>query len=153
QPVYFVFDVLFLDGKDTAKMGTEDRKAELARLMRHLARDSLVRYSDHVLGHGPEFFESAKRMGLEGVVSKRRSAPYRPGRTTDWVKTKALHRQEFVVCGFLLREGTQDQVGSLILGVRSAPGPEGHWVYAGQVGTGFTQEMARELHGRLCRLE
>ncbi len=105
--------------------------------MSALAPRSLIRYSDHVLGQGPEFFANAKRLGLEGIVSKRRSAPYRPGRTTDWLKSKAVHQQEFVVCGFILREGTKDQVGSLILGLRSTPGPKGQWVYAGQVGTGF----------------
>jgi bifunctional non-homologous end joining protein LigD len=152
-PVYFVFDLLFVDDKDTAKMATEDRKAELKHLLSALGPDSVVRFSDHVRGQGPQFFANAKRMGLEGVVSKRRNAPYRPGRTTDWLKTKAVHRQEFVVCGFIFREGTQDQVGSLILGVRSAPGPKGHWVYAGQVGTGFTQEMARKLYGRLSKME
>lgn len=152
QPVYFVFDLLFVDGKDTSKMGTEDRKAELKRLL-GAATDSLVRYSDHVLGQGPEFFANAKRLGLEGIVSKRRNAPYRSGPTTDWLKCKAVQRQEFVICGFILRDGAKDQVGSLILGVRSTPGPKGQWVYAGQVGTGFTQEVARELHSRLSRTE
>jgi bifunctional non-homologous end joining protein LigD len=152
-PVYFVFDLLFVDGRAAAKMGTEDRKAALKQLLSALSPESFVRYSDHVLGQGPEFFANARRLGLEGIVSKRRSAPYRPGRTTDWLKTKAVHRQEFVVCGFILREGTKDQVGSLILGLRSAPAPKGHWVYAGQVGTGFTQEVARQLHSRLSEME
>src|SRR5215469_2651121 len=153
QPVYFVFDLLFVDGKDTSKMGTEERKATLRRILRALPPDSLVRYSDHVLGQGPEFFANAKRLGLEGIVSKRRSAPYRPGRTTDWLKTKAVHRQEFVICGFILREGSQDLVGSLILGVRSAAGPEGQWIFAGQVGTGFTEQVARQLHATLSKIE
>ena len=72
-----------------------------------------------MLGQGPEFFANAKRLGLEGVVSKRRNASYRSGRTTDWLKSKAVHRQEFVVCGFILREGTKDHVGWLILCMRS----------------------------------
>jgi bifunctional non-homologous end joining protein LigD len=153
QPVYFVFDLLFVDGKDMTKMSTEKRKAELKQLLSALRRDSPVRYSDHVLGQGPEFFANAKRLGLEGIVSKRRNAPYRSGRTTDWLKCKAVHRQEFVICGFILREGTKDQVGSLILGVRSTPRPKDQWAYAGQVGTGFTQAVARELHSRLSRTE
>jgi bifunctional non-homologous end joining protein LigD len=153
QPVYFVFDLLFIDGKLTSKSGTEDRKAELKQLLSSLASNNLVRYSDHVLGQGPEFFANARRVGLEGIVSKRRSAPYRSGRTTDWLKTKAVHRQEFVVSGFILREGTKDQVGALVLGLRSAPGPQGQWVYAGQVGTGFTQELARKLYARLSKME
>ncbi len=97
-----------------------------------------------MLGQGPEFFANAMRLGLEGVVSKRSNASYRSGRTIDWLKSKAVHRQEFVVCGFILREGTKDHVGWLILCMRSTPGPKGQWVYAGQVGTGFTQEVARE---------
>jgi len=119
---------LFVDVQDTTKMRTEDRKAELNHLLSALAADSLVRYSHHVLGQGAEFFANAKRLGLEGIVSKRRKAPYRAGRTTNWLKCKPVHRQEFVVCGFILREGTKDQVGSLILGVRSTPGPKGQWV-------------------------
>jgi bifunctional non-homologous end joining protein LigD len=75
HPVYFVFDLIFVDGRDTAKMGTEERKAELNHVLSGLPRDSLVRYSDHVLGQGSEFFANAKRLGLEGVVSKRRNAP------------------------------------------------------------------------------
>jgi len=153
QPLYFVFDLLFVDGKDTAKIGTEERKAELSRILRALPRDGLVRYSDHVLGQGAEFFANAKRLGLEGIVSKRRSAPYRPGRTTDWLKTKAVHRQEFVICGFILREGSRDLVGSLILGVRSTTGRDGQWLFAGQVGTGFTEQMARKLYARLSKTE
>jgi bifunctional non-homologous end joining protein LigD len=151
-PIFFAFDLLFVDGKDTTKMRAEDRKAELRHVLRAVSAESLVKYSDHVVGNGPAFFDNAKRLGLEGIVSKRRAAPYHSGRTTDWVKTKAAHRQEFAVCGFILRDGATDQVGSLLLGVRSAP-KGGHWVFTGQVGTGFTQAMAQQLYRRLAALE
>jgi bifunctional non-homologous end joining protein LigD len=153
HPVYFVFDVLFVDGRDTSKMRTEDRKAELKHVLSALPADSLVRYADHVLGRGAEFFANAKKLGLEGIISKRRSAAYHSGRTTDWLKVKAVHRQEFVVCGYILREGSTAQVGSLILCVRSAPGPKGHWILAGQVGTGFTADAAQKLFVRLQPLK
>jgi len=145
EPVYFLFDLLFLDGNDTAKGFTQDRKATLKQLLSGVAPDGLLKFSDHVMGHGAAFFENAKRLGLEGIVSKRANAPYRPGRSADWLKTKAAHRQEFVICGYVLRDGSKEEVGSLILGVRSQAGPRGAWVYCGQVGTGFTQAVAAEL--------
>jgi bifunctional non-homologous end joining protein LigD len=151
--VYFAFDLMFLDGRDLSKLGTEERKAELKRLLSGVPADSVIKYSDHVIGSGAAFFANAKKLGLEGIVSKRRGAAYRSGRTTDWLKTKATHRQEFVICGFILREGTSGQVGSLILAVRSKPGPKGEWVFAGQVGTGFTQDFARRLYSQLARSE
>jgi bifunctional non-homologous end joining protein LigD len=152
QPVFFAFDLLFIDGKDLTKSRLEDRKAELRSALAGLPPDGLVKYSDHVLGNGPAFFENAKKLGLEGIVSKRRASAYHAGRSTDWLKVKAVHRQEFVVCGYILRDGSSNSVGSFVLAVRSAPGAKGHWVYSGQVGTGFTHEQARKLYDELQAL-
>src|SRR5262249_52524625 len=118
QLVYFAFDLLHVDGAEATRMGTEDRKARLKHLLSTLEPTSIVRFADHVVGQGPMFFASARKLGLEGIISKRRSAPYRPGRTPDWLKIKAIQKQELVICGFVDREGTTDQVGSLMLGVR-----------------------------------
>jgi bifunctional non-homologous end joining protein LigD len=105
QPVYFVFDVLFVDGKEAAKMGTEERKAELKHLVSALAPDSLVRYSDHVLGQGPEFFANAKRLGLEGIVSKRRNPPTaRAGRPIGSRAKPSISRNSWCAASSCARE-------------------------------------------------
>jgi len=73
-----------------------------------------LRYSDHVVGSGAEFFAEACRLGLEGVVSKRRGARYRSTRGTDWVKTKCLSRQEVVIGGYTDPEGARSGIGALL---------------------------------------
>src|SRR3569623_1336574 len=105
-----------LDGEDLRQHPIEERKDRLRALLEK-AGDGVLRFSDHVRGDGPAFFAQACKLGLEGVVSKRLGAPYRPGRNLDWVKTKCLRRQEFVVGGYTDPEGSREAVGSLLLGV------------------------------------
>ena len=88
---YMVFDLLHLDGWDVTGARLEDRKALLARLLKASPVDPL-KYSDHVAGAGPEFFAQACRLGLEGIVSKRRDALYHSARTPDWLKIKCIQR-------------------------------------------------------------
>ncbi len=154
---YFVFDLLHLDGEDVARLPLEQRKAMLARLLAHGRRetgDGVLRLAEHVVGNGPAFFAEVCRLGLEGVVSKRRDLPYDPGRHGGWLKTKCLQRAEFVVGGFTDPEGTRPGIGALIgaliLGHRD---DAGRLVCAGKVGTGFTQESASALRRRLEALE
>src|SRR5207248_337908 len=118
---YFVFDLLHLDGEDVGRLPLERRKARLAELLRS-QKKARVRYSEHVVGHGPEVFARACRMGLEGIVSKRRDLPYVPGRRSAWVKVKCIKRQEFVVGGFTDPEGSRVGIGALLVGVRDATG-------------------------------
>jgi bifunctional non-homologous end joining protein LigD len=94
--VYFAFDLLHLDDSDLRGVPLEERKALLRDLLPRAA-DGL-RFSDHVIGNGPRFLAEASRMSLEGTVSKRRDAPYRPGRGTDWLKSKCVREQEVVPC-------------------------------------------------------
>jgi bifunctional non-homologous end joining protein LigD len=77
--VYFVFDLLELDGEDVARLPLERRKEMLVKLLGNKP-DGVIRYSDHVIGHGGEFFRLACKQGLEGIISKRRDKPYVPGR-------------------------------------------------------------------------
>src|SRR6185369_7139608 len=110
--VYFVFDLLDLEGDDVARRPLEERKARLARLVAaadaHVEPSArIVRYADHVVGGGPAFFSEVCRHGLEGTVSKRRDQPYEPGRHGGWLKTKCLRRQEFVIGGFTDPGGTR----------------------------------------------
>jgi len=145
QLAYFVFDLLHVDGKDVAALPLEQRKARLADLLR-TKPPRCFRYSEHVVGHGGEFFARACGMGLEGIVSKRRHLPYAAGRGPAWLKTKCIKRQEFVVGGFTDPEGSRLGIGALLIGVRDAGGT---LVFAGKVGTGFTNRSAQELRKRL----
>ena len=85
---YFVFDLLSLDGKDWRKKPLKERRAKLAKLMAAKGISNFLVYADHVEGSGPEFFAQACAAGLEGIMSKRADAPYRSGRSKDWLKIK-----------------------------------------------------------------
>ena len=144
--VYFAFDLLHLDGQDLTKAPLEERKAALRRLVERAgpAADPIL-FSDHVTGSGPDFFERACGMKLEGIVSKRRKDSYRPGRGQSWLKVKCVREQELVIVGFTDQEGQRTGLGALVLGVNE----DGELRYAGKVGSGFTERSARELRKRL----
>jgi bifunctional non-homologous end joining protein LigD len=142
--VYFAFDLLHLDGVDVASHPLSERKALLATLVTADASRRL-RYSEHVEGPGSALLAEARRLGLEGIVSKRLDQPYRPGRNRDWVKAKCARRQAFVVGGFTDPEGTRAGLGALLIGCYA----EDRLVFAGKVGTGFTHEFALDLRRQL----
>jgi bifunctional non-homologous end joining protein LigD len=107
-----------------------------------------LRYSDHIEGRGQQVFRRSCEYALEGTVSKRRDSPYRSGRGTDWVKVKCQKRQEFVVGGFTDPRGSRQGLGSLLLGVHE----QSRLIYAGKVGTGFSESLLRELRATLGAL-
>jgi bifunctional non-homologous end joining protein LigD len=146
---YFVFDLLALDGEDVSALPLEERKKRLAALVRRLESDR-IRYSDHTVGDGDRVFREACRLGLEGIVSKRRDQPHKAGRSKAWLKTKCVHEQEFVIGGFTDPEGSRDGIGALLVGVRD---DAGKLVFAGKIGTGFTQKSARDLRAKLAAIE
>jgi bifunctional non-homologous end joining protein LigD len=141
--VYYVFDLLHLDGCDLSGVALEKRKEVLKELLAEL--DGPVRYSDHFDGRGPEVRERACSFALEGVVSKRRDRPFRAGRGRDWIKTKCLSRQEFVVVGHTPPQGERKGLGALLLAYNDG----GRLVYAGKVGTGFSEKTLAELLKKL----
>ena len=145
---YFVFDLLAQDGDDLAALPLEERKARLAALVG--TRPGVIRYCDHVIGEGAAFFRAACEHGLEGIVSKRRDAPYQPGRGGSWLKTKCLARQELVIGGFT-DPGTaaRSGFGALLVGYHDGD----RLAYAGKVGTGYSAKVLVELRDRLDRLE
>lgn len=142
--VYHAFDLLHLDGRDLRREPLTVRKAALAELLAR-NRNPILRLSEHLSERGPLVFEHACRMGLEGIVSKRADAPYRSGRSRNWIKSKCLLRQEFVVGGFALVTGSQRAIGALIVGTYEG----GKLRYAGRVGTGYTSKTAHGLWRRL----
>jgi DNA ligase D-like protein (predicted ligase) len=142
--VYFVFDLLYLDGRNLMGLSLADRKASLAELLDH--RDDAIRYSDHQVGQGPAFHRNACALGVEGIVSKRLDAPYSPGNHGLWRKTKCLNREEFVVVGWIDPEGSRPFIGALLLAYYD---PDGRLVYAGRVGSGMRVDQLEDLLRRL----
>ncbi len=145
QLVYYAFDLLHLDGYDLAGVALEQRKAALRGLLGGV-NGGRIRYSDHVVGQGERVFENACGMGMEGIVSKRRDMPYTPGRTRGWLKVKCHLEQEVVIGGFSDPEGTRAGLGALLIGVYDG---QNRLVYAGKVGTGFTDKMLQDLRRKL----
>jgi len=143
--IYYVFDLLHLDGRDLAAEPLIERKAQLEALLAEGPSNPVLRMSEHLSERGSVVFDHACRMGLEGIVSKKIDVPYRSGRTRDWLKSKCSARQEFVVGGFTLATGSRRAIGALAVGTYEG----GKLRYAGRVGTGYSQETAEELWKRL----
>ena len=110
-------------------------------------RTGPLRYSEHMEEGGPDLLRHACRLSLEGVVSKRRDAPYRSGRTGDWIKSKCSARQEFVIGGFTQSTTSRRAVGALAVGAYE----DGKLVYSGKVGSGLTEASSFELWNELER--
>jgi ATP-dependent DNA ligase len=111
--VFFLFDLLYLDGEDLTARPLIDRKTRLAALLSNAT--SPLHYCDHQIGDGREFHKQACAMSLEGIVSKRAHAPYAPGNRGLWLKVKCLHREEFVVVGWTDPEGSRPFLGAPLL--------------------------------------
>ena len=136
---YMVFDLLHLDGSSLLDVPLEERKRLLRRVIRP---HPVVRYAAHVVGEGEAFVRAAADRGLEGVVAKRRASHYEPGkRSRDWLKIKLRREQEMVVAGWLPGKGSAGELGSLIVAVNA----DGRLRHAGQVGSGFSATMRRQL--------
>ena len=145
--LYYVFDLLHLNGHDLTPLPLVERKRLLATLVAKAADP--IRLSDHLDDRGEIVLRHACRMGLEGVVSKLRDSPYRAGRGQAWVKSKCSARQEFVIGGFVPSAASPRAIGSLVMGVFR--GDKLHHV--GRVGTGFSAAVAEGLMTRLKALE
>ncbi|TMJ76044.1 MAG: DNA ligase D, partial [Alphaproteobacteria bacterium] len=140
--VYFVFDLLFDGGEDLRARPLSERKARLKALLAKNKTTGNVRYVDHLSGAGDAVLQSACRMHLEGIISKRLSAPYSSGRTETWTKSKCRAGHEVVIGGW---SGSGSNLRSLIAGVYSGD----HLVHVGQVGTGFNARNSKDLLRKL----
>jgi bifunctional non-homologous end joining protein LigD len=145
---FFAFDLLYRDGWDLTGAALEDRKAALAEIIPPDAA-GMLRYSDHQTGQGLAVLRQASNLGVEGIVSKRRDAPYRPGRGGSWLKVKCRNREEIVVIGFTDPEGKREGFGAILAGYYD---PSGTLQYAGRVGTGFSAASLAELRKKLDAL-
>jgi bifunctional non-homologous end joining protein LigD len=143
--VYYVFDLLYLDGVDLRARSLIERKAALEQLLRGTDRNAVVRYSEHFEIGGSEMLVHACQANLEGIISKRRGAPYRSGRSEDWIKSKCGQNQEFVIVGYKDASHLKGAIGALVLGYNEG----GTLRYAGRAGTGYSMETARDLWKKL----
>jgi bifunctional non-homologous end joining protein LigD len=145
--VFFVFDLMFADGEDLRQQPLSARKARLQALLDDAAMTGRrIRYVEHFETGGEAVLQSACRMALEGVVSKRLASPYRSGRGEDWVKSKCRAGHEVVIGGWT---GEAGQLRSLLVGVHRGD----NLVFVGKVGTGFGREVVRRVLPRLEKLE
>jgi bifunctional non-homologous end joining protein LigD len=142
--VFVVFDVLYAKGEDLRRTPLEARKEILAGLVRKKAKRVL--YASHVIGRGKDLFAAASEKGLEGIIGKKRASTYVEKRTRDWVKIKTEKRQECVIGGYTDPQGARTGFGSLHVGLYDAAG---RLSYVGNVGTGFSREVASALLDKL----
>jgi bifunctional non-homologous end joining protein LigD len=133
--VYYVFDILWLDGIDVTNLPLTERQ----EILRQLApENNIIRFSDSIDQYGIDFYNIAKENGLEGIIAKKKDAPYQTNyRTKNWLKIKVEQRHEAVICGYTRNKDTDRLFSSLLL----ARYENDEFAYIGQVGTGFNAAM------------
>ena len=132
QILYFVFDLLYVDGYDLTACSVVERKEKLAEILRP---SSFIKLSEHVEGEGEAFFREIEKFHLEGMIAKRANSRYVHKRSRDWLKIKTIMRSEVVVGGYTQPRGTRSYFGSLVCGLYR--GDELH--YVAHVGGGFNE--------------
>src|SRR6185436_19848669 len=136
---FYVFDVLWLNGKDLMQIPLSERRNILKQL---IPANNIIRLSENFEVSGIEFFETVKKIGLEGIIAKKSDSLYAPGyRSKEWLKVKASKRQEMVIGGYTINDDTSKLFSSLLLGVFE----NGKLIYTGKVGTGFNDEQQKEM--------
>jgi bifunctional non-homologous end joining protein LigD len=140
--VYFVFDLIYLDGYDLRNVALGERRKLLEQVV---TPDGVLRISEAFPGAGQAMLDAARENGLEGIVAKHVNSCYETRRSREWLKIKIVGEQEFVIGGFTDPQGDRDYFGALVLGTYD--GDKLRWV--GNVGTGFDQKTLAALHARL----
>ena len=133
---FFAFDLIYLNGYDLRKAALIDRRNLLTSI---LLPSDIVRYSEHFAGKGSELLQAVRAKGLEGIVAKQAQSQYESKRSGNWIKIKVTCQQDFLICGYLL--GEREYFGALVLGYYENK----KLVYAGNVGSGFTQQSLKAV--------
>lgn len=137
--IYFLFDLLWLNGKDLRDLPLDQRREVLKTIV---PESNIIRLSDSFDVNGNDFYDAAKQMGLEGIIAKKADSTYVSGvRTTDWLKIKAKKRQEVVIGGYTKNQGSNKPFSALLVGVFD----QGNFIYTGKIGTGFNDKQQKEL--------
>ncbi|WP_416398052.1 DNA ligase D [Allohahella sp. A8] len=142
---FMAFDLLEIDGEDWRDKPQIDRKERLRSLLQTRPDNSLIRFSEHIVGNGPEVFKALCAGGREGIIAKRASASYRSTRSKSWLKIKCSRRQEFVIGGFSSSDKPARPFASLLVGSYQ----DGRLIYHGRIGTGFSSAVMQDLYSRM----
>lgn len=142
---YCIFDLMYIDGYDICKLPLWARKDILKKLLHY---NKLLVYTEHVVGNGLELFKKACQIGWEGVIAKRIDGEYVGVRSTDWLKFKCIMKQELVIGGYTNPKGSRENFGALLVGYYK----NGQLMYAGKVGTGYSEETLAVLGKKLQKL-
>ncbi|MEO3403373.1 DNA ligase D [Mucilaginibacter sp. CAU 1740] len=139
--VYYVFDILWYEGKNLMDLPLQQRQAILKEVLP--TTDDRIRQSESFKASGIEFFNAAEKIGLEGIIAKKASSVYTSDlRSKEWLKIKVQRRQEVIVAGFTKNSGTSKAFSALILAVYN---DQGKLQYVGKVGTGFSDKLQKEM--------
>lgn len=145
--LYYVFDCLAYQGKSIAHLPLTERKKIAQQI---IPKDSIIRFSDHVEADGVNFFNQILKMDLEGMIAKRADSIYQQGkRSKDWLKVKNHNTQEAIIAGYTAPRGSRTLIGALVLAIND----NGKLKYIGHTGTGFTNDILKELHKKLQPLK
>jgi bifunctional non-homologous end joining protein LigD len=147
--VYFLFDMPYFKGYDLRDVPLEERRALLKQVL-DKSPSEMVRFSEEFGNDPQELLAAACKLGLEGVIGKRRDSRYVTRRSSDWIKLKCGQRQEFVIGGYTDPQGSRTGIGALLLGTYDK---DGVLQYAGNVGSGFNESTLRDLKKKLSALE
>jgi bifunctional non-homologous end joining protein LigD len=141
---YYIFDIIWLNGYELTKVPLLERKKILQGILP--ADDDIIKFSDHIVEKGKDFFDVAVKQGLEGIIAKNSSSVYQiNNRSNDWLKVKSNMRQEVVIAGFTEPRNSRKHFGALMLGVYQ----NNKLVYVGHTGSGFNQKSLEELYKKL----
>jgi len=147
EAVLYAFDLLYLNGHDLRTLGCEERRAILEDTL-SIAPHCSIRMSEDIAATGASFLELACEMGLEGIIAKRRSAPYRSGRGGEWLKIKCVQSDSFIIVGYEPSTAALGGIGRLLLAGRRGD----DLIYVGGVGTGFSHADATALRKMMDRI-
>ena len=140
--IYYVFDILWYDGRDLMQLPLKTRKDILKDI---LPTSDNIKFSESFETGGIEFFKLAEEMSLEGIMAKKYDSLYYPGaRSQDWLKIKTEQRQEVIIGGFTKNEGSSKRFSSLLAGIFK----NDQLIFTGKIGTGFTNKLQEELMGK-----
>lgn len=140
QLLYYLFDLLWLEGYDVTMLPLKERREILSQIIP--PESELLKFSENFNTTATAFFNEAAKVGLEGIVAKKESSIYEPGkRSNEWVKVKAEKTQEAIICGYTKNEGTSRTFSALLLGMYK----NGELEFTGVVGTGFSKELQEDM--------
>jgi bifunctional non-homologous end joining protein LigD len=144
--VYYVFDIVYLDGYDLRDAVLLDRKRALKSVLK---RSNRLKFSAHIADHGIEFFREAEKAKLEGIMAKNGKSKYEERRSNEWLKIKTQQRQEVIIVGYTEPRGSREYFGALHIAAYNGKKLQS----LGHVGTGFNQQKLRDLHRLMKPLE